>query len=114
MGTFSSIKESKHFSGELKDVVLFCAERINHNSSYKVDELNEDEGFISCLYLGMVALDSQRERVTKNDTYTISLVFNQTPSGVDCIGTISNPMMEGNPFAKFMAKRLLRKFFEQL
>ena len=62
----------------------------------------------------MVALDIQRERVTKNDTLAISLVFNQTPSGVDCIGTISNPMMEGNPFAKFLAKRLLRKFFEKL
>ena len=57
MGTFSSIKESKHFSGELKDTVVYCAERINHNSSFKVDELNEDEGMISCIYLGMVALD---------------------------------------------------------
>lgn len=114
MGTFSSIKETKHFTGEIKDIIMFCAERINHNPSYKVDELNEEEGFISCLYLGLVAQDSQRGRLTKNDTYTISLSFNKVSSGVECVGTISNPLLEGNFFAKFIAKRLLRKFFEQL
>lgn len=114
MGTFSSIQERKVFSGEMNEIILYCAGKINHNPSYKVDELNEDEGIISCLYLGMLAQESSRGRVTKEDTYTITLTFNQTPSGVECVGSISNPLLEGNVFAKPMAKKLLSRFFKEL
>lgn len=112
MGTFSNIKERKTFSGDIKDVVLFCAQRINAMKTWKVDEFNEEEGYIISIFLGAVQVSSAS--ITKEMTYSITLAFNSTPFGTECIGTISNPMMEGNLIAKIMAKKMLKKFLESL
>ena len=93
MGTFRSIHKKKVFAGEFKDVVRSCADRIDNRPSYKITELDEDGGVICCMYLGLIRRDYQRKYLTEEETYTITLSFKQIPSGVECAGSISDPVL---------------------
>lgn len=110
----SKIRVTKLFSGNLADVVENSARIINGMSSYKVDEIDIEGGTIICLYLGMGALGNlQKNIASKNNTYTVTLVFNNTASGIECVGTIDHPGMRYNvaaiPVAKLMLKNLMDK-----
>lgn len=111
MNVFSNIRESKHFSSDINDAVMLCAQKINQMKHWKVDELSQEEGCIVCLFTGLVNMGSI---VTKENTYSITLMFNQSASGTDCVASINNPMLAANLFAKVMAKKIMKEFMERL
>lgn len=111
MNVFSNIRESKHFSSDINDAVMLCAQRINQMKHWKVDELSQEEGCIVCLFTGVLNMESI---ATKENTYSITLMFNQSASGTDCVASINNPMLATNPLAKVLAKKMLKEFMIKL
>ena len=111
MNVFSNIRESKHFSSDINDVIMLCAQKINQMKHWKVDELSQEEGCIVCLFTGLVNMASI---ATRENTYSITLMFNQSASGTECVASIYNPMLAANLFAKIMAKKIMKEFMERL
>lgn len=109
MSRQSNAELTKMFTGDIQDVVLYCAKKVNEMKLWKVGEMNLEEGRIVCLN----TVGWASSLATKDNVYTITLSFNKTPNGVECLGAISNP--QGNTFlTRPLDKVKLRKFLEKL
>lgn len=109
MGRQSNAEQVKMFTGDIQDVILLCAKKINEMKVWKVDDMNLEEGRILCLN----TFGAFNSLATKDNCYSITLSFNNTPNGVECLGAISNP--SGNTIiTRSLDKIKLNKFMEQL
>ena len=113
MNVSSNIRESKYFSSGVNDAVILCAQKVNQMKHWKVDELNQEEGCIVCLFTGLVNME-RIVTLTKENTYAITLMFNESASGTECVASINIPMFVVNLIGKVLAKKMLKEFMKKL
>lgn len=118
MGTQVNDQMSKMFTGDIQDVILYCASKIKQMPTFRIEELSITEGRIVCISLAGI-FDSKllaainRPMASMATCPSITLIFNEVTDGVECVGSCSNPL--GNTFfTRPFAKMLLKKFLDRL